>query len=209
MQSESELAAAAEKAAIQKDLENWKAIEKELSEKFEQEKREQREQLYKSREVKNRTSPQLTPEGQSMFKPLTPGDYKGIEVRAHHDTNSDKKREIEAAREEYLKIQAAEREKVLEQAKNDKAKAAEQEQQNKSERTLRSGRIREMKMELAQQATETPKIEQTRTGTAAMTNSTEQIQEMIRQRKAEREKERLDREAGLIKERGRDRGREL
>jgi hypothetical protein len=205
MQSENELSAAAEKAAIQKDLENWKAIEKELSEKFEQEKREKREQLYKSREIRNRTSPQLTPKGQSMFKPLTPGDYKGIEARAHHDTNSDKKREIEAAQKEYLDTQKKTRE-LKKEAQN---QAVEQTQQKQTERTLRSGRIREMKMELAQQATETPKIEQTRTGTAAMTNSTEQIQEMIRQRKAEREKERLDREAGLIKERGRDRGREL
>jgi hypothetical protein len=201
MQSESELAAAAEKAAIQKDLENWKAIEKELSEKFEQEKRKEREQLYRSREVKNRTSPQLTPEGQSMFKPLTPGDYKGIEARAHHYTNSDKKREIEAAQKEYLDAQKEAR-KLEKEAQN---KAVKQTQQKQTERTLRSARVAEMKMEIAQQATETPKIEQTRTGTAAMTNSTEQIREMIRQREAERAAER----EGKQQERGRDRGREL
>jgi hypothetical protein len=206
MQSESELAAAAEKAAIQKDLENWKVIEKELSEKFEQEKRQEREQLYKSREVKNRTSPQLTPEGQSMFKPLTPKDYKDIQTRATYNTNLDKQRMIEAAKDEYLKTQEKGRKVEREQAENDKAKAVEQAQQKQTERTLRSGKIRAMNMELAQQATtETPKVEQTRTGTAAMTNSTEQIQELIRQREAERAAER----EGKQQERGQDRGLEL
>jgi hypothetical protein len=206
MQSESELAAAAEKAAIEKDLENWKAIEKELSEKFEQEKRQERERQYKDREIRNRTSPQLTPEGQSMFKPLTPKDYEDIQIRATHNTNLDKQRMIEAAKDEYLKTQEKERKVEREQAENDKVKAAEQAQQKQSERTLRRGRVNELKMELAQQTTSSQKAEQTRTGTgtAAMHNDRGSAEQGLR----ELQQYYKDQEAGLQQERGRDRGLE-
>jgi hypothetical protein len=124
------------------------------------------------------------------------------QLRATYNTNLDKQRMIEAAQKEYLDAQKKARE-LKKEAQN---KAVEQTQQKQTERTVRSGKIRAMNMELAQQATERQKqAEQTLTGTAAMHNDRESAEQGLR----ELQQYYKDQEAGLIKERGRDRGREL
>jgi hypothetical protein len=131
MQSESELLAAeaAEKAAIEKDLENWQAREKELAAQFDREQgKNLEEELTKDYNNRKTTHAHTyTYGGQDKAPIIKVPDFEREKERIQASVAIRKEQELERAKEAYLEAEKAARLEAAQQ--KEQQQAAEQVQQ--------------------------------------------------------------------------------
>lgn len=131
-----------ETAALAADLEKWKEIEKQLSEKFEKEELQQpgevatlldkeyrrRRDFYNDSEIERRNGLSLDPPEMREPRVTTQLDYDDVLLRAKDKAHREVRQLAEQAKAEYL---AVEREKFLNEQENDRKLAADQAKEHK------------------------------------------------------------------------------